>query len=146
MSAMRHWIGIASRDHVMRGVAGGFAQLGHGKRAPLARLGDGDWLIYYAPRERMGEGDPVQAFVAIGRIVGDAPDQPDAGAESPTHPWRRRVDFHQHADDAPIRPLLDRLHLTADKGSHWGMVFRRSLIAIDAHDFALIATAMGVTP
>ena len=34
----RYWIGVASRDHVMRGVAGGFCQLGHGKAAPVKRL------------------------------------------------------------------------------------------------------------
>jgi len=39
---MRYWIGVASRDHVMQGKAGGFCQLGHGKAAPVKRLmGDG---------------------------------------------------------------------------------------------------------
>lgn len=31
------WIAVVSRAHVMRGVEGGFAQLCHGKRSPLAR-------------------------------------------------------------------------------------------------------------
>lgn len=141
---MRYWIGVASKDHVARGIAGGFAQLGHGKHAPVARLAAGDWLVYYAPREQMGAGDPVRAFVAIGRVASDSPDQPDPGAESPAHPWRRRIDFEPRAHDAPIHPLLPRLHLTANRGSHWGILFRRSLITIDHHDFALIATAMGV--
>jgi hypothetical protein len=34
----RHWIGVVSRQHVLRGVAGGFAQLGHGTAAPLRRM------------------------------------------------------------------------------------------------------------
>ena len=38
----RYWIGVASRDHVMKGVAGGFCQLGHGKSAPVKRLAPGD--------------------------------------------------------------------------------------------------------
>ena len=32
-----HWIGVVSRQHVLRGIAGGFAQLGHGKAAPPRR-------------------------------------------------------------------------------------------------------------
>ena len=31
----RYWIGVASRDHVARGVAGGFCQLGHGKASAV---------------------------------------------------------------------------------------------------------------
>ena len=36
----RYWIGVACREHVGRGVAGGFAQLCHGKAAPLAPNGE----------------------------------------------------------------------------------------------------------
>ena len=63
-----HWIGVASRDHVRRGVAGGFCQLGHGKHAPVQRLAPGDRLVYYSPRTALDGGEPVQAFTAIGRI------------------------------------------------------------------------------
>ncbi|MGB8598595.1 MAG: hypothetical protein WCE88_03760 [Burkholderiales bacterium] len=38
-----------------RGVAGGFTQLGYGKRAPLACMKAGDWLIYYSPRMCIGD-------------------------------------------------------------------------------------------
>ena len=43
----RFWIGVASREHVRLGVAGGFSQLCHGKAHPLKRMAVGDWLIYY---------------------------------------------------------------------------------------------------
>jgi hypothetical protein len=43
----RYWIGIASSDHVEKGIQGGFAQLGHGKLAPIRRLSPGDWIAYY---------------------------------------------------------------------------------------------------
>ena len=33
----RAWVGVVSRAHVLRGVEGGFAQLCHGKHAPLSR-------------------------------------------------------------------------------------------------------------
>ena len=53
-------------------MAGGFAQLCHGKRAPLARMQVGDWLVYYSPRTDMDGGAPLQSFTAIGRVTGDA--------------------------------------------------------------------------
>jgi hypothetical protein len=45
----RYWIGVVSESHVKLGVEGGFAQLCHGKSAPLRRMREGDWLIYYSP-------------------------------------------------------------------------------------------------
>jgi hypothetical protein len=35
---MKYWIGVVSSDYVKNGVAEHIAQLGHGKRGPLARL------------------------------------------------------------------------------------------------------------
>jgi hypothetical protein len=31
----RYWLGVASKNHVMIGVSQGFAQVNHGRRAPL---------------------------------------------------------------------------------------------------------------
>ena len=44
---MKYWIGTVSQEHVLRGVAGGFCQVCHGKAAPLNRMKRGDWLLYY---------------------------------------------------------------------------------------------------
>jgi EVE domain len=136
----RYWIGVASRDHVMKGVAGGFCQLGHGKAAPVKRLSPGDWIVYYAPREKMGEGEPVQAFVAIGKIKPGEPYEGDMGGGF--HPTRRDVAFLK-SKDAPIRPLLDVLSFTKGRTS-WGYAFRRGSFAISEADFHVIAKAMGV--
>ena len=57
-------------------------------------------------------------------------------------PWRRAVDFLP-AREASIRPLLDRLGLTAGN-PRWGIHFRRSLLAVTEPDFLIIADAMGV--
>ncbi len=65
---MNYWIGVVSRSHVQRGVAGGFAQMNHGKQAPLKRMKAGDGLIYYSPRESYPDGAPLQAFTALGFI------------------------------------------------------------------------------
>jgi hypothetical protein len=47
---MRYWIGIASLDHVRKGIESGFCQLCHGKTGPMRRLAPGDWIVYYSPR------------------------------------------------------------------------------------------------
>ncbi|MEJ1231140.1 MAG: EVE domain-containing protein [Galbitalea sp.] len=45
---MSAWLGVVSRSHVERGVDLGIAQVMHGKRAGLARMKPGDWLVYYS--------------------------------------------------------------------------------------------------
>ena len=136
----RFWIGVASRDHVMRGVAGGFCQLGHGKAAPVKRLARGDWIAYYSPRTALEGGEPVQAFTAIGQIKSGEPYQADMGGGF--RPIRRDVDYLT-ALEAPIRPLLDRLSFTRSSPS-WGYAFRRGSFAVSVDDFLVIAEAMGV--
>ena len=137
----RYWIGVASRDHVRRGVAAGFCQLGHGKAAPVRRLAPGDWIVYYSPRTALEGGEPVQAFTAIGRIAPGEPYEADQGGDF--HPTRRDVRFRTRAREAPIKPLLGALALTRGKTS-WGVAFRRASIEISRADFELIANAMGV--
>src|SRR2546428_11537886 len=77
--AERAWVGVVSRAHVLRGVAGGFAQLCHGKHGPLARMSVGDWLAYYSPRTDFPDGAPLRAFTALGRVVRENPYAVDMG-------------------------------------------------------------------
>jgi hypothetical protein len=139
----RHWIAVASREHVLRGVAGHFAQVGHGKGGPLLRMRPGDGIVYYAPAETMG-GAPVRRFVAIGRIRDDRVYQGDMSAivGEPFQPFRRDVDWVE-AREAEIAPLLDDLSFIADK-RHWGYPFRRGSFTVPEADFRKIAGAMGV--
>ena len=37
----RFWVGVVSKEHVLRGVEGGFCQVCHGKKAPLNRMKGG---------------------------------------------------------------------------------------------------------
>jgi hypothetical protein len=66
---IRYFIIVASKEHVKRGIKsipsqnikiyttfnnnegiqGGFAQACHGKKAPLAKINVGDWILYYSP-------------------------------------------------------------------------------------------------
>jgi hypothetical protein len=132
------WIGVASRDHVRLGVAGGFCQLSHGKAAPLKRLKSGDHIIYYSPRAQMGESEPLQAFTAIGEIL---PGEPEPAVMSAGFTaFRRRVKFFKAAE-APIRPLLPQLSFTRER-TNWGMLFRRGAFAIERGDYDIIAKAM----
>ena len=64
----RYWIGVASREHVKAAEAGGFCQFCHGREAPVRKLSAGDGVVYYSPREHMGEGARIRAFTAIGRV------------------------------------------------------------------------------
>ena len=138
--ATRYWIGVASRDHVRKGVASGFCQLGHGKAAPVKRLAPSDWIAYYSPRTALEGGEPVQAFTAIGRIKPGEAYEADMG--DGFRPIRRDVDYLA-ASEAPIRPLLDRLSFTRGSPS-WGHAFRRGSFPVSADDFRVIADAMGV--
>lgn len=66
---MRYFIGIASKNHIEIGQAGGFCQLCHGKAAPLKRMKQNDKIIYYSPKLTMESKEPYQAFTALGEIA-----------------------------------------------------------------------------
>lgn len=136
---MKYWIGVASRDHVQRGMAGGFAQLGHGKRTGLARLGVGDWITYYSPRTRLEGGDPVQAFTAIGRVTGEVFQVSD----EEFCPFRRTVAFNADAIEASIKPMIAKLSFIKDP-QRWGYPLMRGQLEVIAADIQVIAEAMGV--
>ena len=135
---MRYWIGVASKDHVSRGVDGGFCQLCHGKAQPLKRMASGDWIIYYSPKERFEDTLLCQAFTAIGEVVGDTvyPFEMFPGFV----PFRRDIRFLP-AQAAAIRPLLEQLSFIHDK-KHWGYAFRFGHLEITEADFRLIAERM----
>jgi hypothetical protein len=138
----RYWVGVVSAEHVARGVAGGFAQLCHGKAAPLRRMRGGDWLVYYSPAESMRGGEPVQAFKAIGQVRGGEAYEFDMGGGFV--PFRRDVDYLP-CRAAPIRPLLADLTFLPDK-ARWGYAFRFGHLQVPRADFIRIAAAMGVDP
>jgi predicted RNA-binding protein len=138
MKQPRYWIGVASSDHVMKGVQEGFCQLCHGKRNPLNRLATGDWIVYYSPRTAMNGGEIVQAFTAVGQILEGEPYLFDMG--NGFIPHRRDVRFVS-AQEAAIRPLIQKLSFIKNKQS-WGYVFRFGLFEIPESDFQQIAAEM----
>ena len=135
---MKYFINTVSRDHVQRGVAGGFTQANHGKPNSIKKLHQGDWLIFYSPKTKYQGGEPLQAFTAIGQIKDEELYQ---GEMTPDFmPWRRNVDFKQCAE-VPIKPLLDELSFIKDK-TRWGYMFRFGLFEIPEDDFKKIQQLM----
>jgi hypothetical protein len=135
---MANWVNTVSRDHVERGVAGGFTQANHGKPHMLRKMARGDWIVFYSPKTAYQGGEPLQAFTAIGRVADDEPYQVVMSADF--RPWRRNVDFVECAE-VPIRPLLEQLGFIEDP-SRWGYKFRFGVFAIDDHDLSVIRAAM----
>lgn len=134
----RAWIAVASAEHVRIGREAGFMQVGHGKAAPLRRIVPGDRVIYYSPTEAFGGRNRLQAFTAIGVVGEAAPYQVEM--HPGFKPWRRDVEWW-HAQELPIRPLLDQLSFT-HAGANWGYQLRFGLFEIENEDADLIAYAM----
>ena len=137
-STRKHWIAVASAEHVALGRAQGFMQVGHGKEAPLHRLRRGDRVVYYSPVRVFGTRDAYQSFTALGTLRDERVYRAEMAGGF--QPFRRDVAWLA-AQPAPIAPLLHELELTAGK-ARWGGAFRFGLLAISAHDARCIATAM----
>lgn len=140
---MRYWIGVASKEHVSRGVAGGFCQLCHGKAQALKRMAINDWIVYYSPKEEFEGIKPCQKFTAIGKVVGA--DVYSFEMFPGFMPYRRDIQF-LNAKEVSIRPLIEKLSFIKDK-SKWGYSFRFGHVEMSRADFELIATEMlGAVP
>src|SRR5256885_16257531 len=114
------WIGVASRDPVNVAVKGAFIQLNHGQLAPVRRLKTGDGVIMYSPRTAYPDGEPLQAFTAIGTVITGDVYQVEVTPDFRPH----RVDVRfAPSKEAHIKPLVERLSFIKNK-SHWGAALR----------------------
>lgn len=135
---MNYWINVVSRDHVERGIKGGFTQANHGKPWALKKMKKGDWIIFYSPKTKFDGGEPLQAFTAICQVVDNEPYQAEMTPDF--HPWRRDVSFKK-AHEVPIKPLINDLNFIENK-TQWGYKFRFGVIKIDEEDFNTIKKQM----
>ena len=110
--ARRFWIGVASRDHVNVAVKGAFLQLNHGRKAPLRRLKAGDGVIMYSPRTGYPDGEPLQAFTAIGTV--DTGDVYQVRVTPDFQPHRVDVQFVP-SREVHIKPLVEHLSFVTSK-------------------------------
>jgi hypothetical protein len=125
---MRTWLGVVSLEHVRRGVHLGIAQIGHGKRAGLARMAEGDTLIYYSPTEHLGDKVKLSQFTAFGTVCDSEIWQADEGD---FRPFRRKVRY-ESVRTLPLNEASSQLDLTAQPS--WGYQLRLGLINLTSHD------------
>lgn len=138
MTVMKYWINTISREHVQRGVAGGFTQANHGKKTSLQRLKAGDKIVFYSPKTAYEGGEPLQAFTALGTVVDEELFQFEMAPGF--LPWRRNLKF-EPVHETPIKPLIAGLSFMTDK-THWGYKFRFGLFEIPEADYEIIARAL----
>lgn len=123
------------------GVAGGFTQVCHGKRAPLARMAPGDVFIAYSPKTDRVDGEPLRAFTAIGRVGAGPVVSFDMG--NGFVPFRRPILWDREAREVRLDALREDLAFVRDPS--WGMMARRGHFPISPEDGALIVSAMGAS-
>jgi predicted RNA-binding protein len=136
----KYWIGVASREHVKRGVKEGIMQVCHGKGAPLKRMCPSDKVIYYSSKEFFGKDEPCQKFTALGTVADREPYQFEMSPDFT--PWRRDIKYAK-VKEVAIKPLLAKLSFIQNK-QRWGFPFRRGCFEITEADFKVIANAMGI--
>jgi len=134
----KFWCGVVSKEHIMRGVGGGFCQVCHGKRSPLDRMSVGDGIVFYSPTLEFRKKEKCQSFTAIGTVVGSRSYQFQMAPDF--IPFRRDVEYVD-AHPVGIGHLLGQLDLTKGR-TNWGYNFKFGHFEITEHDFMLIAECM----
>lgn len=138
MRIKKYWIIAASKNHVMRGVEGGFCQANHGKATSLKRLHEDDMILFYSSKEKLEEKTKLQTFTAIGRVKDEELYPFDMG--NGFVPFRRNIEFKK-CKEVSILPLIDKLEFIKYK-KHWGYPFRFGFLEISEKDFNLISKLM----
>ncbi|MFN8670902.1 MAG: EVE domain-containing protein [Candidatus Sericytochromatia bacterium] len=135
---MKYWIIVASKNHVEKGIKGGFAQACHGKSSPLKRMKKDDWIIYYSPqkiftKEKIKDNS-CKEFTAIGQVKDDKV-YPFQMTEN-FCPSRIDINYYK-SNDVSIIPLINELNFIENK-KNWGYKFRFGILEINKADFELI--------
>ena len=137
-SKERYWITVVSKDHIKRGVAGGFMQANHGKPGALKKLHLNDWVIFYSPKVTYEGDQKLQAFTAIGQVSGN--DVYQYKMSENFIPYRRNVQYYP-CKETPFIPLIPQMEFIKDKRA-WGYHFRFGFFEIGKTDFELIRSRM----
>lgn len=171
----RYWIGVASREHVQRGITEGICQVCHGKAGPLKFMSPGDWIIYYSPTIKFIPGKFISG-VAQDQSLDIVSDQFQDQAQAKTSAQIRLENsckkftaigkiksqvpyqFQMAPDFIPWRHDVEFLPATEVaiapliaklsfiiNKQSWGFPFRRGCFEISAADFNLIANSMGIS-
>jgi hypothetical protein len=135
---MKYYIAVASKDHIERGIEGGFMQANHGKATSIKRLRKGDGIIFYSPKRYFLKDEKCQCFTAIGKVKDEEIYQGIMSADF--NPFRRNVEFYQ-SKEVSIIPLINELDFIVDK-KRWGFSFRFGFLEISEKDFQYIKNKM----
>lgn len=135
---MKYFLICASGDHVIKGVKGGFAQAGHGRKDLMSKPSKGDRIVYYSPRDKFENGELLQKFTAIGKIIDEEPYQPKT--QSDFKPYRRDVKYSK-SKEAEIRPLIGKLNFIKNK-KRWGFYLISGFRELSKDDFEIIRHAI----
>lgn len=137
-----YWIIVASRDHVRKGQEEEIAQACHGKKGPLNRMRQGDWVVFYSPKHEFEGQEKCQRFTAVAKVADELVYPFDMGGGFV--PFRRKVKFRR-IKETPIQPLIPDLEFIQNK-KQWGYCFRFGLFKISEQDFKTIVTRMKPDP
>lgn len=135
-----YWIATVSREHVKNGENWGIMQVCHGKKSPLQRVKQGDYVVFYSSKNKMGDKTPLQHFTAVGKALDNHVYQ--VKMHEGFEPFRRDMVFLPCRETA-IRPLINDLAFIVNK-TRWGFPFRYGLLKIGEQDFIRITQAMTV--
>lgn len=140
---MKCWICVVSKEHALRGIAGGFIQACHGKKNSLKRMKVGDYITFYCPNITFLGNDKYQKFLGVGHVNDDKVYQ--FSMSDTFHPFRMNVKYLNDSAmlEAPIIPLINSLEFIKDK-QHWGYMFRFGHFEISKTDFDKIMKSMGI--
>ncbi len=136
----KYWIAVISKDHISKGVQGGFIQVCHGKKAPLKRMKAKDQIIVYSPKMTMNGETKCQAFTALGEVIDD--NLYSFPMSTDFIPFRRNI-YYYPCEEVSIIPLISQLDFIQNKKS-WGYPFRFGLLEIMEKDFKFIASKMTI--
>ena len=104
----------------------------------MKRIGEGDWVVFYSPKESHEGVEKCRKFTAIGKIKDELVYQ--VRMTEDFAPFRRRVEFYT-CSEVPTAPLIPLLSFIKNKKS-WGYIFTFGLIQISRQDFLVISSRM----
>lgn len=133
---MKCWVAVVSKEHALRGIAGGFMQACHGKAAPLKRMKAGDGFMFYCPAMTMGGAEKVHKFLGFGKVEEREPYLFEMSANF--HPFRRDIDFIPGSENIESAIIADLKNLTIRSKLCFGF------LDLPPADFALISESMGL--
>jgi hypothetical protein len=134
----KYWVVVVSKDHIERGISGGFIQANHGKSGSLKRMAVNDWVMCYSPTQKLGEKEPCRAFTEMGKVADEGIYQYKMSENFV--PFRRNIEYLD-CKNAPIVNLINDLDFIKNKNS-WGYPFRFGFFEISEHEFNIIKLAM----